>query len=73
MSSKLWRVYMNWSDLKILNSLDSNECEEGTNDCFDDSFCTDTVLGFKCRCPPGYLDRNGDGRNCVGKYIHQYD
>lgn len=47
--------------------LDSNECVEGTNDCFDDSLCTDTSTGFVCRCPEGYIDRDGDGKVCIGK------
>ena len=51
--------------------LDSNECEEANNDCFDDSLCTDTFEGFECRCPDGFADVNGDGRICIGR-SHQW-
>ena len=47
---------------------DSNECEEGTSDCFDNSMCTDTALAFECRCPEGFIDLDGDGRNCIGMF-----
>ena len=39
-----------------------NECETGANNCFDQSYCTDTSGSFSCTCPSGYT---GDGVTCT--------
>lgn len=38
-----------------------DECAAGTDTCDDDAICTDTLGGFECACPDGYV---GDGFTC---------
>ena len=36
-----------------------DECTGGTDDCLNDTTCTNTAGSFVCLCPPGF---GGDGR-----------
>ena len=43
---------------------DINECENGDNNCSENSNCTNTEGSFTCSCNPGYT---GDGVNCTSE------
>ena len=40
-----------------------NECEEKTDNCHVNAYCTDLGVGFSCACKEGF---SGDGVTCAG-------
>ena len=53
-----------------LRLLDINECVDGTNNCSENSTCTNTVGSYNCSCFTGYQDE-GSGYICNGNVIHR--
>lgn len=46
---------------------DIDECADSqVHDCPVDSLCVNTPGSFRCECPPGMIDVNRDGKECVG-------
>lgn len=50
----------------IYSNQDYDECEEGVDNCDENSRCTNTPGGYTCQCDIGY---SGDGFTCDGRYI----
>ena len=46
--------------------VDINECAKGTDDCHEDSTCTDTDGSYYCTCEVGFV---GDGFNCTSMLL----
>ena len=45
---------------------DINECKRGTHSCGANSYCVNTVGGYRCRCAKGY-EFVHNGRVCLMK------
>ncbi|RCN51669.1 EGF-like domain protein [Ancylostoma caninum] len=54
-------------DAICMRHSDVNECALGLHNCSAAAICTDTKLGYDCRCPDGYTDGNPSepGRVCA--------
>lgn len=50
----------------FISNQDYDECEEGVDNCDENSGCTNTPGGYMCQCDIGY---SGDGFTCEGRYI----
>ena len=42
---------------------DINECTNSTNDCHQNSTCTNSIGSYSCKCNQGF---NGNGTSCIG-------
>ena len=52
------------------STTDVNECARpNLNDCHNKAFCININASYECQCRSGYT---GDGRNCIGTYVHVY-
>ena len=45
-------------------SADINECEDGTENCIENAYCTNTNGSYTCSCSLGYT---GNGTFCNGR------
>uniref|UniRef100_A0A915PRP0 Uncharacterized protein n=1 Tax=Setaria digitata TaxID=48799 RepID=A0A915PRP0_9BILA len=56
-------------DMRCLRLEDINECLLGLTNCSAVAICTDLPIGYKCRCPLGYVDGNPNepGRICAAQ------
>ena len=52
--------------VSCVHFLDTNECDEGTHDCGNHSWCNNTVGGYECVCDDGYIQLE-DG-NCISEW-----
>ena len=45
---------------------DIDECIAKTDNCDNNTECTNTLGSYDCICKPGFVDVDGDGKNCTG-------
>ena len=51
----------------FLNSLDVNECEDGSHSCDMNANCTNTEGSYICTCHESFYD---NGTNCLSEIKH---
>ena len=50
----------------LFNSLDLDECAEGTHNCDVNAECNNTLGSYNCKCKDGF---RGNGTNCKGNLV----
>ncbi|KAM3722540.1 Transmembrane matrix receptor [Dirofilaria immitis] len=57
------------NNVYCLRIQDVNECDLGLTNCSAVAICTNLPIGYKCRCPDGYVDGNPEepGRICAAQ------
>ena len=58
-------IYNGCAVVNVLLLVD--ECKAGTDDCSDNSVCTDTAGDYECTCHSGFDHVLADGTQCDGK------
>ena len=60
----LLNLQLRFGFFSLIQTLDTDECVDGTHDCHANATCTNTPDSFTCACNSGF---HGDGKTCSGK------